>query len=46
MYQKFDAPWPMKDRELFVEICGYVLPFENAIVFSFETVEDNEWFGT
>lgn len=36
----------MKARELFIEISGYVLPFEDALIFSFDTVNDAEWFGT
>lgn len=46
MYQKFSAPWPMKGREVFVEITGYMLPFEDAFVFSFDSVNDEDWFGT
>ncbi|CDW91570.1 UNKNOWN [Stylonychia lemnae] len=47
LYQRFNAPWPLKDREVWVEISGYMLPFEDAFVFSFETVQDGEnWFGT
>lgn len=46
MYQRFNAPWPMKGRELFVEVTGYVLPFEDALIFSFDTVYEKEWFGT
>ncbi len=47
MYQKFDAPWPMKDREDIVEVTCYMVPNEDALVFSFESAPQNEdWFGT
>eukprot|EP00347_Sterkiella_histriomuscorum_P009600 403340587 len=45
MYQKFNAPWPLKGREVIIEISGYVLPFEDAFIFSFDSVQGNEWFG-
>lgn len=45
MYQRFNAPWPLKGRELFIEISGYVLPFEDSFIFSFDSVDDTEWFG-
>ena len=46
MYERFDSPWPMKDRELFVQVAMYKVPDEDALVFSFESVEGDDWFGT
>ena len=34
----------MASREVFVELTGYMLPYEEAWVASIETV-DGEWFG-
>lgn len=46
MYQRFDSPWPMKDREDIVEVTCYMVPGEDALVFSFESASTPEWFGT
>lgn len=45
LYQKFNAPWPMKGREVHVEVTGYMLPFENAFVYTFNSINEDEWFG-
>ena len=47
LYQNFKAPWPLKDREVWIEITGYKVQFDNSFVFTFDTVQDGEnWFGT
>ena len=35
----------MQQREVFLEVVGYQLPFENAFVFSMDTIKGDEYFG-
>lgn len=35
----------MTGREVHVEVTGYMLPFENAFVYTFNSIQEKSWFG-
>ena len=44
-YQRYSPTWPISNREVFIEVSGFMLPHEEALAITMETVKGS-WFGT